>query len=217
MTLNLQHPTMGSGRCRFSGCCNGVGLAPVVPREGRGTMPQTFNVGSRSLFVSVTAWVFIVLGIAATALSVVQGAATASLLPGLSLDLDARPLQGLTKLLAAHLAWVAGAALALSIGTLAAAVGLLLRLEWARRAFIVVVVLAIAANLAGLWLQQELLQGLINQTLSRSPLPREAAGLLGGFAAAARAAAVTLSVATCLLLAWVIQRLNTQSVRQEFA
>ena len=41
--------------------------------------------------------------------------------------------------------------------------------------------------------------------------------MFGGFATAARAAAVTLSVATCLLLAWIIARLNTQAVRQEFA
>jgi hypothetical protein len=137
------------------------------------TMPQTFNVGSRSLFVSVTAWWFIVFGIAATAVSVIQGAATAALLPGFNLSLDVKPLHGLVQVLAAHLPWVAGAALALSIGTLVAAVG--------------------------------------------APLPQEAAGVFGGFATAARAAAVTLSVATCLLLGWIIARLNTQAVRQEFA
>jgi len=180
-------------------------------------MPQTFNVGSRSLFVSVTAWVFIVLGAAASTLALIQGAAIASLLPGFALGFDVRPLRGLAGLLAAHVPWVAGAALALSIATLAAAIGLLLRLEWARRAFIVVVVLAIAANVAGLWLQQELLQGLIDHTLSRAPLPREAAGVFGGFATAARAAALLLSVLTCIVLAWIIGRLNTQSVRQEFA
>lgn len=180
-------------------------------------MPQTFNVGSRSLFVSITAWVFIVLGIAASALAVIEGAATASLLPGFEVGFGTRPLQGLAGLLAAHMPWVAGITLALSVATLAAAIGLLLRLEWARRAFIAVVGLAIVANLAGLWLQQELLQGLIDHTLSRSPLPREAAGVFGGFATAARAAAVTLSVGTCLLLGWIIRRLNTQQVRQEFA
>jgi len=180
-------------------------------------MPQTFNVGSRSLFVSVTAWLFILFGLTASALSVIQGASIASLLPGINLNLDVKPLQGLMKVLAGHLAWVAAAALALSIGTVVAAAGLLLRLEWARRAFMAVVALAIVANLAGLWVQQELLQALIDHTLSRAPLPREAAGVFGGFATMARAAAVTLSVTTCLLLAWVIARLNTQWVRQEFA
>lgn len=180
-------------------------------------MPQTFNVGSRSLFVSVTAWVFILFGVVASALSVIQGASIASLLPAFNLSLDVAPPQGLMKVLTGHLPWVAAVGLTLSIGTLVAAVGLLLRLEWARRAFIAVVLLAIVANLAGLWLQQELLQALIDHTLSRTPLPREAAGVFGGFATAARAAAVTLSLATCLLLAWIIARLSTQAVRQEFA
>ena len=65
--------------------------------------------------------------------------------------------------------------------------------------------------------QQELLQGLIEHTLSRAPMPREAAGVFGGLAAAARAAALTLSLVTCVLLAWIIGRLNAPSVRQEFA
>src|SRR4029077_9543529 len=99
--------------------------AQCVPARGEsGDMPQTFNVGSRSLFVSVTAWVFIALGAAASALALIQGAATASLLPGFALGMDARPLQGLAGLLAAHVPWVAGVALALSIATLAAAIGL---------------------------------------------------------------------------------------------
>jgi hypothetical protein len=180
-------------------------------------MPQTFNVGSRSVFVSVTAWVFILLGVVASALSVIQGASIASLLPAFNFGLNVAPLQGLMKVLTSHLPWVAAIGLTLSIGTLAAAIGLLLRLEWARRAFIALVLLAIVANLAGLWLQQELLQALIDHTLSRAPLPLEAVGVFGGFAAVARAAAVTLSLVTCGVLAWIVARLNTQAVRQEFA
>lgn len=180
-------------------------------------MPQTFNVGSRSVFVSITAWVFIVLGVGCGLVALVQGAATASLLPGFALRFDAAPLQGLAAVLAANMPWLAGTVLALSIATAAAAIGLLLRLEWARRAFIALVVLAIVGNVAGVWLHQELLQGLIDHTLSRSPLPRETAGVFGGFITATRVAAVAMSLAICLLLGWIVQRLNTQSVRQEFA
>ena len=45
-------------------------------------MPQTFNVGARSLFVTTVAWVFIALSLLAVASAVVQNAAVASLLPG---------------------------------------------------------------------------------------------------------------------------------------
>ena len=47
-------------------------------------------------------------------------------------------------------------------------------------------VLAIASNVAGLWLQQEMLQSLVSNTLSRSPLPPLAADVFGGFVTAAR-------------------------------
>lgn len=180
-------------------------------------MPQTYNVGSRSLFVSVTAWVFIVLGAVASVFTLVQNAALMSLLPGLHQSLEPKALPPLAGLLVAKLPWVTGVALVLSIATLAAAVGLLLRLEWARRTFIGLAVVAIIGNLLGLWLQQELLQTLIDGTLQRTTLPREAAGVFGGLATAARAAAVALSLLACMLLAWIIRRLMSQGVRQEFA
>jgi hypothetical protein len=180
-------------------------------------MPQTFNVGSRSLFVSVTAWVFIVLGSVASVSTLVQNAALMSLLPGLQPAFEPRALPQLTGLLVAHLPWVAGVGLVLSVATVAAAIGLLMRLEWARRAFIALAVVAIVGNLLGLWLQQELLQSLIDTTLSRSTLPREALGVFGGFATAARAAAIVASLIACGLLAWIIGRLRSQTVRQEFA
>ena len=180
-------------------------------------MPQTFNVGSRSLFVSVTAWVFIVLGAVASLCTLVQNAALMSLLPGFHASLEPRALPLLTGLLVAHLPWVTGVGLVLSLATLAAAVGLLLRLEWARRVFIALAVVAIVGNLLGLWLQQELLQSLIDSTLSRAPLPSEAAGVFGGFAAAARAAAIAISLGACMLLGWIIRRLTSPGVRQEFA
>lgn len=180
-------------------------------------MPQTFNVGSRSLFVSVTAWVFIVLGALASLSTLVQNAALMSLLPGFHASLEPRALPLLTGLLVANLPWVTGVGFVLSLATLGAAVGLLLRLEWARRAFIALAVVAIVGNLLGLWLQQELLQTLIDGTLQRATLPREAAGVFGGLATAARAAAIALSLLACMLLAWIIRRLMSQGVRQEFA
>ena len=45
-------------------------------------MPQTFNVGARSLFVTAVAWLFIVLAALASASALVQNAMVASLLPG---------------------------------------------------------------------------------------------------------------------------------------
>jgi hypothetical protein len=180
-------------------------------------MPQTFNVGSKSLFVTVTAWVFIVLAAMTSVSALLQNAEMASFLPGLTVVGNVQPLPLLTGLLMGYLPWVVGAGLLVSLATLACAVGLLLRLEWARRFFIALLVMAIAANVAGMWLQQEMLQSLVSSTLARSPLPPLVAEVFGGFVTAARVTAVLVTVGACGLLVWIIRRLMSPAVRQEFA
>lgn len=182
-------------------------------------MPQTYNVGSRSVFVTVTAWVFIVLGAMATGSALIQNATVASLWPAgaPAAAMPAQPLPLLTGLLLGYLPWVVGFGLAMSVATLASAIGLLLRLDWARRVFIGVLAVAIAFNLIGLWLQHEVVQSVVQTTLTRSPLPPQAADVFGGFVAAARAMAVAMTLAACALLGFIIRRLMSPHVRQEFA
>ena len=179
-------------------------------------MPQTYNVGARSLFVTTTAWVFIALALLTSASALVQNAAVASLVPGLPLAGDhALPL--LTGLLLGYLPWVVGTGLVMALATLASAIGLLLRLDWARRTFIGLLAVAIAANLLGLWLQQEVLQSVVSNTLSSVAIPQQALGVFGGFVTAARVMAVLMTLVGCALLGWIIRRLMSASVRQEFA
>jgi len=182
-------------------------------------MPQTFTVGARSLFVTLTAWVFIVLSGFTTVTAAVQNAAVASFVPGsiASALPSSQPLTVLASLLMAYLPWVVGTGLVLSLATLVSAVGLLLRLEWARRVFIALLALAIVANLLGLWLQHEVVQSVVDATLHRAPLPPQAADVFGGFVTAARTLAVGMTLAACGLLGWIIRRLMSPMVRQEFA
>ncbi|HSN31505.1 MAG TPA: hypothetical protein VLU41_02385 [Ideonella sp.] len=177
-------------------------------------MPQTFNVGARSIFVTVTAWVFIVLGALASASALVQQAFVASMAPA-GAHLPAPPL--LAGLLIGYLPWVVGTGLGVSLATLVSAIGLLLRLDWARRVFIGLLAFAIVANLLGLWLQHEVVQSLVADTLSQAPLPPRAVGVFGGFVTAARVMAVVVTLGACALLAWIIGRLMSPAVRQEFA
>ena len=178
-------------------------------------MPQTYNVGARSLFVTATAWVFILLGALASVSALVQNAAVASLMPGLRMGGEhALPL--LTGLLVGYLPWVVGTGLVVSLATLASAIGLLLRLDWARRVFIGLLAFAIVANLLGLWLQHEVLQSLVNNTLSTVSIPAQALGVFGGFVTAARVMAVLMTLFACSLLGWIIRRLMSSGIRQEF-
>lgn len=180
-------------------------------------MPQTFTVGSRSLFVTLTAWVFIVLAALTSASALVQNAAVASLMPGLQLATERNPLPLLTGLLMGYLPWVVGAGVVISLATLASAIGLLMRLDWARRTFIGLLVVAIMANLLGLWLQQEVVQSVVSNTLSSVAIPAKALGVFGGFVTAARVMAVLMTLVACGLLGWIIRRLMSAGVRQEFA
>ena len=177
-------------------------------------MPQTFNVGSRSFFVTATAWVFIVASALGAFSAVVQNAVTGSLLASLPAP-QSLPL--VTHLLLGYLPWVMGTGLVLSLATLAAAVGLLLRLDWARRVFIALLVVAIVANLAGLWLQQEVVQSLVSSTLSSASLPPQAVGVFGGFVTASRVMGAVVTLGACALLGWIIRRLMSPTIKQEFA
>ena len=180
-------------------------------------MPQTYTVGSRSLFVTATAWVFIILAALTSASALVQNAAVASLMPGLQLATERNPLPLLTGLLVGYLPWVVGAGLVISLATLASAIGLLMRLDWARRTFIGLLVVAIMANLLGLWLQQEVVESVVSNTLSSVAIPAQALGVFGGFVTAARVMAVLMTLVGCALLVWIIRRLMSAGVRQEFA
>ena len=180
-------------------------------------MPQTYTVGSRSLFVTGIAWVFIILAGLTSVSALVQNAAVASLMPGLHLATERNPLPLLTGLLVGYLPWVVGAGLVISLATLASAVGLLMRLDWARRSFIGLLVVAIMANLLGLWLQHEVVQSVVSNTPSSVAIPARALGVFGGFVTAARVMAVLMTLVGCALLGWIIRRLMSATVRQEFA
>ena len=177
-------------------------------------MPQTFNVGSRSAFVTLTAWLFIVVASLASASALVQNAQVAANLPLWRAGMASLP--PVTGWLLHYLPWLVGAGVVASLALLVCAVGLLLRMEWARRTAIALLALAIVGNLAGLWVQHEVVHALVQATLTRGALPAQAAGAFGGMATAAQVMAVLVTLAACVALAWLIRRLMSDAVRQEF-
>ncbi len=176
-------------------------------------MPKTLNVGAPSRFVTFIAWLALVLAVAVAVVAGLQYAEVTSMLP----QWKQRELPLVSGWLLRDLPWVLAAAAVLSLLLAASAVGLLLRLDWARRSFIGLVGLAIAAHLFGLWLQHELVELLVQDTLGHVVLPQAAVGLFGSLATAAQVMAALVTLAAIALLAWVIGRLRSESVRQEFA
>jgi len=175
-------------------------------------MPQTYNVGSRSRFVNFIAWMFILLAAFACEWAVIQNA-TQSSWSGLAGDQSSLPW--LTGLLLRHVTWVYSTAIALSLAMIVCAFGLLRRIEWARRVFIGLLMVAIAVDLSGLWLQQEFMHLLVDSALRQAPQP--AADLFGGVVTAARVLAGFVTLVASVALVGIIRRLMSPSVRQEFA
>ena len=180
---------LSCGNCFECDNCYGVCPDNAVIKLGRAALPVQLRLLQGS--------------------AVVQNAAVASLLPGWRSHGAALPL--LTGLLIAYLPWVVGA-------------GWCSRwprwprhrpcraLDWARRAFIGLLVLAIVFHLLGLWFQHEVPQSVVESTLKSAPLPEQALGVFGGFVTAARTLGVALTLAACALLGWIIRRLMSAAV-----
>jgi hypothetical protein len=177
-------------------------------------MPQTYYLGYRSLFVTLTAWAAIMLAALACAFGVIQQASLASWAPGLDVAVQAEPMTESSGMMLNWLPWVVGAGQLVSVALLVAAAGLLMRLEWARRAFIGLLAVAIVADLANLWLQQAFVQSLVHASVPQAVLPR--AALLGGAVTTGQLLAGLVTVLAGVLMAWVIRRLMSPKVRQEF-
>lgn len=177
-------------------------------------MPQTFNVGSRCAFVNATAWLFMLVSVAVAAAALAAPLGLAWWTPR---ALAVGGLPWLSAQLASHWPWAMGGSALLALALGAGAVGLLLRLEWARRLFMAALVLMLAGQLLGLWLQHEFVSVLVQSTLAMVPLPAPAAGVFGGLALAAQILSWLLSLAAAAAMLWVLRRLGSDSVRQEFA
>ena len=177
-------------------------------------MPQTYNVGSRSRFVTFIAWAFMLLAAFACEWAVIQNATQSS---WSALAGDQASLPWLTSLLLRHATWVFLAAIALSRATMVCAFGLLRRIEWARRVFIGLLMVAIVVDLSGLWLQQEFMHLLVDSALRQATLTQSAADVFDGVVTAARVLAGFITLVASVALVGIIRRLMSPSVRQEFA
>ena len=176
-------------------------------------MPQTYNVGSRSRFVNFIAWMFILLAAFACEWAVIQNATQS----WTALAVDQASLPWLAGLLMRHAPWVFSAAVALSLATMVCAFGLLRRIEWARRVFIGLLMVAIGVDLAGLWLQQEFMHLLIDSALRQATFTQGAAEVVDGVVTTARVLAGLVTLVFSLALAGIIRRLMSPAVKQEFA
>lgn len=173
----------------------------------------------RSSFVTALAWVFIGLAGFATLISLLQNLMLQLLfLP----DMQAHPMPPLPPGLPApvqwmfgHMAWFFRTFLLVSTATLIAAVGLLLRREWARRLFIGLMGFAIAYQLLGLvW--QWWFMGSMDAFMRAPGMPTDMDTAMHGFMRVAQVFGTLMALTFGVLFGWIIHRLRSVQVRDEF-
>lgn len=175
----------------------------------------------RSGFVSAIAWTFIALAGFATLIAALQNAVFMLMLSGdptfekLTREAAASGhMPPFAVLMFANFRVLLAGFLAVSALTLAAAIGLLKRRNWARLAFITLMLLGVLWNLGGIWLA-------FSMWTWFPPLPDAApAEFRVGFETMTKViTAVNIVVGVLLagLFGWIAKRLASRDIRQEFA
>ena len=176
-------------------------------------------------FVTIIAWVFIALSTMILMTAIIQFIAVAFLNFGVTQSGDVYSLvvtelkKGLKDsntlelaLLAFRYAWVIVTVIFIYAATLLwTSIALLRRREWARKTMIVLLVIAIFYELTDLVWQFYVM----NSTMA--PLMKEMPGLGGGMMAIILGVVTIMVLAFCALFVWVIIKLRSEKIRQEFA
>lgn len=170
----------------------------------------------RSLFVNALAWIFIVLGGFTTAISILQVVMVRMMLRkeevsrALEQAEQAKRMPAPLGFLFAHIDLYFAAVFVVSLVTLVSAVALLRRKNWARIVFIVLMSLGIAWNLAGLGFQLTVFDGMPH--LASDGFAKDFERMI----LVLKIASVTMVVVFSVLFGWVIKRLVSPEVKEEF-
>jgi len=179
--------------------------------------PAETPFATHSTFVTSLAWIFIVLSGLSTLMAVVQNAmlytmGTFNEMPRSTVP-GAEHAPAFFRFMLEHVHLFFLSFLIVSAVTLAAAVGLLRRKNWARLLFIGILALGITWNLGGIALEQVLFSSMGN--VSPGTLPEHHAEF-NQMASTMMVFTTVFAVGLALLFAWLIRRLTSRPIRAEF-
>ena len=172
---------------------------------------------ARSTFVTVVAWIFIVLGGMATFVSAMQNVMIAFMFPPDALHpIAAKPgeedVVAIVNFVAAHMRLFFLGFFLMSALTLAASIGLLARRNWARLLFVALLVIGMIGNVAGVFLAVFFFTA-ITQAMPAGVAPP---GGFQTFAVVAGAMNVLFVLGFLALFGWIAKRLLSPEIRREF-
>ena len=168
---------------------------------------------TRSPFVTVVAWVFIVLSGFITLISALQNIMIRSmpwdqLSSGLQDSTFSKAIPGPARAMFAHMPLFVLLFFILSLTTLVASIGMLHRQNWARRVFIGMLCVNVAYVLGGIFIQRSMISSF------NAP---EGDASFESVIAIMRAAMLVVSLAIAGVCGWLAMKLHSPRIRGEFA
>lgn len=176
----------------------------------------------QSSFINALAWVFIALASFSTFISILQNIMINTFFPLDQMHTAMKEAQASQQMPAFagfmfdNIRLFFMAFLLVSVSTLAAAIGLLKRWNWARICFIVIMVLAIAWNILGIILQQSFITSM-PKTMPDAPVDFRRHFETMTMTMIIRIASVLMAIAMSGLFGWIVKRLVSPVIRAEFS
>jgi hypothetical protein len=186
--------------------------------------PTETHVPTRSSFVTVVAWVFIVLSGFATFIGALQNVMLSSA-PFDQFDsvlqdsTAASQLPASAQFMFSHFRLIFLAVFLVSLLMFVSSIGLLRRRDWARLLFMGLLVLGILYMIGGLFVQQSFMSSFDTSFRTAAPqdsLFRANADQFRSMMTAMRVFMIAFSLGIAGLLAWIVVKLSSAKVRAEF-
>lgn len=171
----------------------------------------------KSTFVTVLAWIFIVLGGFSTFVTLLQNIMIRTLMKQVPFDKlrhnmeQTEQVPAMARWFFSHFDLFFLCVFIVSLILLVSAIGLLKRWNWARWLFILMMLSGICWNLFGLLMQLDLLAAMPEFT-GGQPLPAEFATMMGVM----KVATFGMTFAFSGLFVFIIYKLSTKKIRREF-
>lgn len=172
---------------------------------------------ARSNFITVLAWIFIVLAGFITLISILQNIMISAMPPFDKMQAQAgnsaQKMPAFLSFMTNHMHLFFLAFLVVSGATLISAIGLLHRKNWARLTFVAILALGILWNVGGLIMQQAMFSSM--STLP-SNAPPDFSVEFDQITSVIRVFSIIFALGFCVLFGWLIKRLLSNSIRAEF-
>ncbi|MBE9504540.1 MAG: hypothetical protein IME96_10230 [Proteobacteria bacterium] len=174
----------------------------------------------RSTFITVLAWIFIIMGGFASIISLLQNIMIFFVFPGEDMKQLVQQGSGveqapaLIQFFFTHMDLIFFALFIVALTTFISAVSLLKRKDWARKVFIGLMLLAITWNLLGVIVQYSIFSSMPGMMVEAAPtLEYE---IMMTVLSVIKAVTMIIAVILCILFGWIIKKLGSTRIRAEF-